>query len=304
MGDRNFLGNNISFPPGARAGENCLLATKVRIPIGGPVHRDVGLLGSPAFVIPRSVHRDGAFRELDNEEERRRLLRHKNLHNTVTVLIYLAAGLVDLYVIAFMSVLALETFARVGLWVAPAVTLAGLVFTISFHILLERAATGFRRLRPTFCSILDPRFWRHERFWKMAFGALLGLFNGTPMKSLMWRALGVRIGRRVFDDGCGIPEKTLVTIGDDVTLNAGTTIQAHSLEDGAFKSDYVTIGPGSTIAPSGFVHYGVNIGPETLVDTDAFLMKGTETAPRSRWSGNPAAEQRRVTCVRGDGSPG
>jgi non-ribosomal peptide synthetase-like protein len=292
LGHRNFLGNNIAFPPGARAGENCLLATKVRIPIGGPVHRDVGLLGSPAFVIPRSVHRDGAFPELDNEEARRRLLRHKNRHNTVTVLIFLAAGLVDLYVIAFLSVLSLETFARVGLWVAPAVTVAGLLFGISFHVLLERAITGFRPLRPMFCSVLDPRFWEHERFWKMTLGAALGLFNGTPMKSLMWRALGVRIGRRVFDDGCGMPEKTLVTIGDDVTLNAGTTIQAHSLEDGAFKSDHITIGAGSTLAPYAFVHYGVNIGPESLVDTDAFLMKGTETAPRSRWSGNPATEQR------------
>src|SRR5205823_14269008 len=143
MGHRNFLGNNIAFPPGARTGENCLLATKVRIPIGGPVHRDVGLLGSPAFVIPRSVHRDRAFRELDNDEVRRRLLRHKNRHNTVTVLVFLAAGLVDLYVVAFMSVLALETFARVGLWVAPAVTLAGLLFGISFHVLLERASTRF-----------------------------------------------------------------------------------------------------------------------------------------------------------------
>ena len=50
----------------------------------------------------------------------------------------------------------------------------------------------------------------------------MSLFNGTPMKGVLWRALGVRIGRRVFDDGCGMPEKSLVTIGDDVTINAGT----------------------------------------------------------------------------------
>ena len=42
----------------------------------------------------------------------------------------------------------------------------------------------------------------------------------------------MRVGRRVFDDGCDIPENTLVTIGDDAVLNAGSVIQCHSLEDG------------------------------------------------------------------------
>ena len=75
-------------------------------------------------------------------------------------------------------------------------------------------------------------------------GDFLQLFNGTPFKNLVWRLLGVRIGRRVFDDGCALPERTLVTIGDDCTLNAGTVIQCHSQEDGAFKSDRITIGDG------------------------------------------------------------
>ena len=90
----------------------------------------------------------------------------------------------------------------------------------------------------------------------MSVGGYLGLFNGTPMKVVVWRLLGVRIGRRVFDDGCAMPEKTLVHIGDDVALNAGSTVQAHSLEDGVFKSDHIVIGPGATVGPRAFVHYG------------------------------------------------
>ncbi len=45
----------------------------------------------------------------------------------------------------------------------------------------------------------------------------LAIFNGTPFKELVWRLLGVKIGKRVFDDGC--------------TLNIGSTIQPHSQED-------------------------------------------------------------------------
>ena len=75
------------------------------------------------------------------------------------------------------------------------------------------------------------------------------LFNGTPFKALAWRLLGVRVGRRLFDDGGGMAEKNLVTIGDDVTLNAGAWIQCHSQEDYAFKSDRSAIGSGCTVGP-------------------------------------------------------
>ena len=64
VGAHNFLGNAIAYPAGARTGDNCLLATKVMVPIHGKVRRDVGLLGSPAFEIPRSVERDRAFDDL------------------------------------------------------------------------------------------------------------------------------------------------------------------------------------------------------------------------------------------------
>ncbi|MET1021836.1 MAG: peptide synthetase, partial [Arthrobacter sp.] len=78
---RNFLGNNMTFPIGAQVGENCLLATKVMIPIDGPVRRDVGLLGSPAFEIPRTVQRDAQFDELKIAEAMNRLLPAKNRYN-------------------------------------------------------------------------------------------------------------------------------------------------------------------------------------------------------------------------------
>ena len=42
---------------------------------------------------------------------------------------------------------------------------------------------------------------------------------------------------RVFDDGCFLTERSFTTIGDGCTLNAGSVVQCHSQEDGAFKSD-------------------------------------------------------------------
>jgi hypothetical protein len=73
-----------------------------------------------------------------------------------------------------------------------------------------------------YCSIYDPYFWRHERLWKVPGEVYLHTFDGTPFKNLVWRGLGVRIGKRVFDDGCYLTERTLTTIGDDCMLNAGS----------------------------------------------------------------------------------
>jgi non-ribosomal peptide synthetase-like protein len=289
LGSRNFLGNNIAYPAGARTGDNCLLATKVMVPIDGEVRRDTGLLGSPAFAIPRTVERDRVFDRLKNGRGHRRRLRAKNRHNAATALLFLLVQFVNLNVVAVIGAAALDSYFERGFWVVPVAAVAALAFTLTFQILVERAATSFRPLAPRFCSIYDPYFWWHERFWKLAVGGMLGLFNGTPMKVVVWRLLGVRMGRRVFDDGCGMPEKTLVHIGDDVMLNAGSTVQAHSLEDGAFKSDHVVICPGATVGPRAFVHYGVVLYEGAVLDADAFLMKGQEVPAFTRWRGNPAA---------------
>jgi non-ribosomal peptide synthetase-like protein len=299
LGAGSFLGNNIAYPAGGRTGDDCLLATKVMVPLGGEVREGVGLLGSPSFEIPRSVQRDHAFDHLKTGDERRRRLRAKNRHNSVTAGIYLLSGFVNLCVVTVVSLLALDNFGLLGVFAFGVASLASLVFSIAFLVLLERAITSFRAMSPQFCSIYDRYFWWHERYWKMSGGVYLALFNGTPMKNLLWRALGVRIGHKVFDDGCAVPEKTLVTIGDHVCLNAGSTIQAHSLEDGTFKSDHITIGRGCTLGTNAFVHYGVRMRDGAVLDADAFLMKGEDVPVRARYRGNPAREFRGRVLVAG-----
>jgi non-ribosomal peptide synthetase-like protein len=264
----------------------------VMVPIDGEVRAGVGLLGSPSFEIPRSVRRDQVFDHLKAGAELRRRLRAKNRHNAVTAGIFLLATFLNLYVIELFGVLAMDNYERFGFLAIAMATLTFFVFSISFFVLLERAVTSFRSLHPQFCSIYDRYFWRHERYWKMSGGTYLALFNGTPMKNVLWRALGVRIGHQVFDDGCAMPEKTLVTIGDHVSLNAACTIQAHSLEDGTFKSDYITIGSGCTLGVYSFVHYGVTMQDGSVLDADSFLMKGEDVPARARYRGNPAREHR------------
>jgi len=289
IGQRNFLGNGIVYPAGGRTGDDCLLATKVMIPVTGPVREGVGLLGSPCFEIPRSVRRDHEFDHLSTGPERRRRLAAKNRHNAATAGLYLLVRWGFVFALALISLLISGPAGHSGTAQITVIALADLAFTVGYFVLVERAVTGFRRLRPRYCSVYQREFWRHERFWKVPATAYIHLFNGTPAKGLIWRLLGVRIGRRVFDDGCHIVERTLTSVGSDCTLNTATTVQGHSLEDGAFKSGPITIGTGCTVGTGAFVHYGVTMGDGAVLDTDSFLMKGEHVSPHAQWRGNPAA---------------
>jgi non-ribosomal peptide synthetase-like protein len=167
-----------------------------------------------------------------------------------------------------------------------------LMFTVALFVLYEWGSRRFRPLQPQYCSIYELPFWRHERYWKAAGAQYMHAFDGTPFKNVVWRLLGLRVGRRVFDDGVSLTERTLVTLGDDCVLNAGSTVQSHSQEDGTFKSDYISIGAGCTIGVHAWVHYGVTMGDGAVLEADSFLMKGEEVPPDARWGGNPAREIR------------
>ncbi|GAA3048377.1 non-ribosomal peptide synthetase [Pseudonocardia yunnanensis] len=290
LGKDNFLGNSLAFPVGAKVGDNCLLATKAMIPIGGPVRENVGLLGSPCFEIPRSVQRDDDLRKTGAELERGLAL--KNRYNRRTIFLYLLVRWFQTFLLLLVTAMAGDLYHLLGQWAVAAALLLVMLLAVGYAMLVERLTTGFRALKPRVCSIYDPYFWWHERHWKML---ATPLFNGTPFRPMMMRLLGVKVGRRVFDNGCSIPEKTLAIIGDEATINEGTVIQCHSLEDGAFKSDRTVIGERCTLGVQAFVHYGVTTGPDSVIDADSFLMKGEEVAEGARWRGNPAVEMHEAT---------
>jgi non-ribosomal peptide synthetase-like protein len=282
---RNFLGNDVTFPIGARVGENCLLATKVMVPIDGTIRRNVGLLGSPPFEIPRSVQRDAQFDELKIEEAKNRLLPAKNRHNILSMVLFLAVRWFLLFLATLSGYVAVTAHGFLGVLAFALSMLAFLVLRILFLALVERSVMGFRRLKPQFCSIYDPYFWRHERLWKLLAAPL---FNGTPFKSWVWRLMGVKVGKRLYDAGVSIPEKTLVAIGDDCAFNEGTVLQCHSLEDGTFKSDHIVLGNRCSLGVEAFVHYGVAMHDGSALEADSLLMKGEDVPEGTVFAGNPA----------------
>jgi non-ribosomal peptide synthetase-like protein len=294
IGANNFLGNNIVYPSQGLTGDDCLLGTKVAVPVTGDVREGVGLLGSPNFEIPRSVDRDRALEIAHNEEILRPLLlTAKNRHNLVTIGMYLLVRWVlGLGLLLQVSAI-FGAYQAFGAWVLAVSTVVSPTLIVGYWILVDRMVSWLQALEPDGCSIYHRNFWRHERFWKVPAFRYVQAYNGTPFKTMIWRMLGVTVGAKVFDDGAFITEKEFASIGDHCTLNAGSIIQCHSQEDGGFKSDRTSIGSACTLGVGAFVHYGVTMGDEAVLSSDSFLMKGQEIPAQTVWTGNPAQEVQR-----------
>ncbi len=288
IGDNNYLGNDIFYPPNGRTGANCLLGTKTMIPVDGPLRENVGLLGSPAFEIPRMVDRDRDLNATFSEATRRARLRRKNAYNAVTAVLFLVSRWMAVFAAVVVWQAAVANYERFGVFSLLAATTALTGAYLVFHVLVERASLRFRRLAPKIASIYDPYFWFHERHWKLSESPITGLFSGTPFRTLMFRAMGMTVGQKMFDCSRSITERTLTEIGDYANLNEGCVLQAHSLEEGVFKSDYIRLGNGCSIGPGAFVHYGVSMGDHVVLDADSFLMKGEVLESHTGWRGNPA----------------
>jgi non-ribosomal peptide synthetase-like protein len=291
IGRRNFFGNDVTYPPGGMTGENCLLAIKVMVPIDGKVREGVGLLGSPSFEIPRSVERDSQFDHLRTGEALRRGLAAKNRFNRRTIGIFLLTRWVGVFLVTLIDLVAVELFYGVFAHTIMAALFAlGAVAAAVYYASVEGAFEALTPPPPVICSIYDRRFWWVERVWKLHAFHFLHIFNGTPFKNVLWRLIGVRIGRRVYDDGVYISEPTLTVIGDECVLNERSKIQCESQEDGTFKSGPSTLGAGCTLGVGAFVHYGVTMDDGCVLAADSFLMKGEHVPTRALWGGNPARE--------------
>jgi len=291
----NFVGNNIVYPARAKVGENCLLGTKVMVPTHGPVREHVGLLGSPCFEIPRSVRRDRRFDAYKRKDVLGKRLKQKNISNLMTMLFVLLSNLIALNMLITIWLYTYLRFIKYeALYIYRFVHGCGSRFLFFYYILVDRATLGFRPLQPEYCSIYDKYYWKHERYWKLGFSnrsvikGIFGMLSGTPLKGVLWRGIGVKVGKKLFDDGTYISEKSLVYIGDYCTLNGFSVLQCHSLEDGTFKSDYSFIGNECTIGVNAFVHYGVDMQNDVTLEPDSFLMKGEHPDAHSIWQGNPA----------------
>ena len=283
-------------PPQGRTGDNCLLATKVMVPIDGEVREGVGLLGSPSFEIPR---RSSATARFDHLSDAATSCAAASPPRTGTTSSPSGCSCSSRWFYVFVvTLLGLAAVDLYGARRARGRSRWPRVVSLAVHRRLLRAGRAGRHGVPAAAAavLLDlrpPTSGGTSASGRCAADGVPQALQRHPVQERDLAAAGrpdrpPGLRRRLLHDR----RRTLVTIGDDCTLNAGSDIQCHSQEDGAFKSDRITIGAGCTLGVGAFVHYGVTMGDGAVLAPDSFLMKGEDVPPHAQWGGNPATELR------------
>jgi len=115
----------------------------------------------------------------------------------------------------------------------------------------------------------------------------------TPFANLLFRLLGVKLGKGVQINSKFIFDATLLEIGDNTVVGGGAIIIGHVVERGRLKLKKVKIGKNVTIGSHATVMPGCEIGDNALIGAGAVMLKNTQVEPRSVWYGMPAKNVRR-----------
>lgn len=114
----------------------------------------------------------------------------------------------------------------------------------------------------------------------------------TPFANLLFRLLGVKLGKNVQFNSKYIFDASLLEIGDNTVIGGGAIINGHIVERGRLILKKVKIGKNVTIGSHATIMPGCEIGDRAIIGASAVLLKDTKVEPRDVWFGLPAESLR------------
>ncbi|HTL58023.1 MAG TPA: Pls/PosA family non-ribosomal peptide synthetase [Candidatus Limnocylindrales bacterium] len=292
IGKRTFIGNSALLPPATVIGDNALLGCLSTPPLdpAAALREEAIWLGSPAICLP-SRQRTTNFGEQQTFAPSITLRVQRATIEFVRV-IAPSTCFIILLSLLFSSLLVLHDWYSLGrtLFFFPVLYFGCAVAAGLFTVLTKWLLVW--RYRPQEKPLWSTFVWRNELLnalhEHLAEPFLVGPLTGTPFICWYFRALGARIGRRVYMETTDLTEFDLVEVGDDAALNADCTIQTHLFEDRVMKMSHVRIGPRCTVGTGSLVLYDTQMQPGSCLGDLSLLMKNEILPGDTRWEGIPA----------------
>ena len=294
VGRRAFVGNSAVVAAGARVGDDALVGCLSASP---PVASGAWF-GSPPIALPNRQE-SAAFPAATTYRPTPALVAQRLAIETLrvtlptTCFVVLTCLLLDAAV-ALHEALPLGVFVAAFplLYAAFGVAAALIVIAVKWMV-LSRHRPGEK---PLWCTFV----WRNELVTAMHENLADPFFNelllGTPFAAWFFRALGAKIGRRVYMGTTQLTEYDLVEVGDDACLGANATLQTHLFEDRVMKMSALRVGRACAVGAQSVVLYDTSMEPESKLGPLSLLMKGETLPRRTAWIGSPARRVRaRVT---------
>jgi non-ribosomal peptide synthetase-like protein len=291
IGKRTFIGNSALLPPDTMLGDNALVGCLTVAPCGEDgLRKGATWLGSPPFSLPQrqqstAFGEEKTFHPSVNLRVQRAIIEFVRVITPSTCFIILLSLLFSSLLLLHDSFSLFQTMLFFSpLYLACALTAA--LFTVGLKwLLVWRYQPAERPLWSTFV-------WRNELLnalhEHLAVPFLVGPLTGTPFICWYFRALGARIGRRVYMETTDLTEFDLVSIDDQTALNTDCTIQTHLFEDRVMKMSRIQIGRRCRVGAGSLVLYDTQIEHGASLGDLSLLMKNEALPAETRWEGIPA----------------
>ena len=187
--------------------------------------------------------------------------------------------------------LALAPIAR---WPAAGTLLALAFFVAGFALLVVVPIYNLvlpTRVRPfngEYFTYAALPWYVHNALFYVVRLTILPFITTTPFALWFLRAMGMRVGRRVYVFTEFISDPCLITLEDDVVLGGGVRIFAHSAGGGHLLIAPVRVGAGATVGVNATVMGDVVIGPRALIQPHSVVIPGSRVGAGEVWGGIPA----------------
>jgi hypothetical protein len=103
----------------------------------------------------------------------------------------------------------------------------------------------------------------------------------TPLCSLFYRMMGVKLGRNVQINSKNVADHSLLEIGDNSVIGGNATVIGHSFESKGLRLAKIKIGKNVIIGLNAVIMPGVTIGDYSVVAAGAIVPKQTTIEPHT-----------------------
>lgn len=292
IGNKSFIGNSALIPQGYNLGDNKLIGVLSIPPPMEKISNDIpsDWFGSPAIQLPNREIRDIYPEHLTYKPS--------VLRKTIRGIVEFIRILIPQSIILSLSILfiaythdlltdnGIETillffpFYYVGIVAVPA-------FLIT--LLIKWLSVG--KYRKSEYPMWSWQVWRTEAitsiYEALAVPFFLQFLQGTPFLPMMFRLLGVKVGKKVWMDTTDITEFDMVSLGDNCALNADSGPQTHLFEDRVMKIGSVEIGSQTSIGSGSIILYNSRIEKNCNIGSLSLVMKGEHLPENTSWQGIP-----------------
>lgn len=166
--------------------------------------------------------------------------------------------------------------------------IAGFALLVVVPIYNLLMPTRVKPFKGGYFSIASVPWCLHNGLFYLARYTFLPFVTLTPFGLWFLRAMGMRLGHRVFINTEFISDPRLITVEDDAVIGGSVHLFAHFGGGGHLTVAPVVIGARATIGQQATVMGDVIVGADAVVLPHSVLLPGSRVGAGETWGGVPA----------------